>query len=79
MDVAHQASLSMGFSRQEYWSRLPFPSTGYLPDPGIKPGLLPCRQILYRLISHQGIALIYLQLYISVASSWDYSSKSFCV
>ena len=32
-----QASLSMGFSRQEYWSRLPFPSPGDLPDPGIEP------------------------------------------
>ena len=36
--VAHQAPLSMGFSRQEYWSGLPFPSPGDLPDPGIKPG-----------------------------------------
>ena len=35
--VAYQASLSMGFSRQEYWSELPFPSPGDLPDPGIKP------------------------------------------
>ena len=35
--VAHQASLSMGFSRQEYWSGLPFPTPGDLPDPGIKP------------------------------------------
>ena len=35
--VAHQASLSMGFSRQEYWSELPFPSPGDLPHPGIKP------------------------------------------
>ena len=35
--VAHQASLSMGFSKQEYWSGLPFPSPGGLPDPGIKP------------------------------------------
>ena len=34
--VAHQAPLSMGFSRQEYWSGLPFPSPGDLPDPGIK-------------------------------------------
>ena len=33
--VAHQAPLSMGFSRQEYWSGLPFPSPGDLPDPGI--------------------------------------------
>ena len=36
--VAHQAPLSLGFSRQEYWSVFPFPSPGYLPDPGIKPG-----------------------------------------
>ena len=36
--VAHQAPPSMGFSRQEYWSGLPFPSPGNLPDPGIKPG-----------------------------------------
>ena len=36
--VAHQAPLSMGFSRQEYWSGLPFPSPGDLPNPGIKPG-----------------------------------------
>ena len=35
--VALQAPLSMGFSRQEYWSGLPFPSPGDLPDPGIEP------------------------------------------
>ena len=34
--VAHQAPLSMGFSKQEYWSGLPFPSPGDLPDPGIE-------------------------------------------
>ena len=34
--VAHQAPLSMGFSRQEYWSGLPFPSPGDLPDSGIE-------------------------------------------
>ena len=35
--VAHQAPLSMEFSRQEYWSGLPFPSLGDLPDPGMEP------------------------------------------
>ena len=35
--IAHQAPLSMEFSRQEYWSGLPFPSPGDLPNPGIKP------------------------------------------
>ena len=35
--VAHQASLSMGFFRHEYWSELSFPPPGACPDPGIKP------------------------------------------
>ena len=34
--IAYQAPLSMGFSRQEYWSGLPFPSPGDLPNPGIE-------------------------------------------
>ena len=36
--VARQAPPSMGFSRQEYWSGLPFPSPGDLPNPGMEPG-----------------------------------------
>ena len=47
--VTNQAPLSMGFPRQEHWSGLPFPSPGDPPDPGIKSGLLNCRQILYQL------------------------------
>ena len=35
--IAHQAPLPMEFSRQEYWSRLPCPLSGDLPNPGIKP------------------------------------------
>ena len=35
--VAHQAPLSMGFSKKEYWSGLPCPPPGDLPDPGIEP------------------------------------------
>ena len=38
--VAHQAPLSVGFARQEYWSGVPFPSPGELPDPGIGPSSL---------------------------------------
>ena len=34
--IAHQAPLSMGFSRHEYWSGLPFPSSRDVPDPGIE-------------------------------------------
>ena len=37
MDCAHQAPLSMGFSRKEYWSGLPCPPPGDLPDPGTEP------------------------------------------
>ena len=53
--VAHQAPLSMGFSRQEHWSGLPFPSPGDLPNlkgrtnQGSNLGLLHCRQIIYYL------------------------------
>ena len=54
--VAHQAPLSMGFSRQEYWSGLPFPSPGELPDPGIKSEspVSPALQMESLLLSHQG-------------------------
>ena len=54
--VAHQAPLSMGFSRQEYWSGLPFPPPGDLPDPGIGPMLpvAPALQADSLLLSHQG-------------------------
>ena len=52
--VAYQAPPSIGFSRQEYWSGLPFPSPqGIFPTQGLNPGLPRCRQILYHL-SHQG-------------------------
>ena len=51
--VAHQAPLSMEFSRQDYWSGLTCPSPRNLPSPGIKPRSPALRQILYHL-SHQG-------------------------
>ena len=50
--IAHQGPLSMGFSRQEYWSGLPCTPPRDLPDPRSNSGLLHCRQILYCL-SHQ--------------------------
>ena len=46
------APLSMGFPRQEYWSRLPFPSPADLPDPGIEPRP-PKLQVDYLHLSHQ--------------------------
>ena len=51
--VARQAPLSMGFSRQEYWSGLPCPPPGIFPTQGSKPGVPHCRRILYHL-SHKG-------------------------
>ena len=54
--VAHQAPLSMGFFRQEYWSQLPFSSPGDLPDPGIEPAspVAPTLQVESLLLSHLG-------------------------
>ena len=49
--AAHQAPLSMGFSRQEYWSGLSFPPPRDLPDPGIKPAS-PALQVDSLLLSH---------------------------
>ena len=48
-------SLSMEFSRQEYWSGVPFPSLEVFPTQGFNPGLLYCRYILHHL-SHQGVS-----------------------
>ena len=54
--IAHQASLSMGFSRQEYWNVLPCPSPRDLPDPGIEPvsPAAPAFQVDSLPLSHQG-------------------------
>ena len=54
LTVAGQAPLSMGFSRQEYWSGLPCPLPGYLPNPGIKPesSKSPALQTNSLLLSH---------------------------
>ena len=54
--VAHQAPLSIRFSRQEYWSGLPCPPPEYLPSPGIKPksSVAPSLQLDSLLLSHWG-------------------------
>ena len=51
--VAYQAPLSMGYSRQEYWNGLPFPSPGDLPNPGIEPAS-PALQVNSLPLSHLG-------------------------
>ena len=62
--IARQTPLSMGFSRQEYWSGLPFPPTGDLPHPGMEPAApLPLAlQVNSLLLSHQGIPLTCLHV-----------------
>ena len=52
--VAHQAPPSMWFSRQEYWSGLPFPPPGDLPDPGIEPRSPALQADAFWPLSHQG-------------------------
>ena len=58
--VAHQAPLSMGFTRQEYWSGCHSLLQGIFPSQGSNPGLQHCRWILYRL-NHQGSFFVPLQ------------------
>ena len=57
--VAYQAPPSMGFSWQEYWSGLPFPSPGDLPDPGIEPGS-PAFQADTLTSKHQESPILYM-------------------
>ena len=54
--VARQAPLFMGFFRHEYWSELPFPPSGNLPNTGIEPGspVSPALKVDSFLLSHQG-------------------------
>ena len=55
--VADQAPLSTGFSRKEYWSGLPYPSQGDLPNPGIEPRSPTLQEVPYHL-SHQGSLIL---------------------
>ena len=55
--VAHHAPLSMGFPRQEYWSGVPFPPPGDLPNPGIKPGSL--------------VSLAFGSIFFTTSTTWE--------
>ena len=55
--------LSMGFSRQEYWSRLPFPSPGDLPNPGIKP------RVSHTADSHHMVAQMAAQSFVELVKN----------
>ena len=91
--VAYQASASMGFSRQEYWSGLPFPSPGDLPDPGIESGSPaleadvltsePPRKItFFTYLQYLLLSLEYPPYFIylkNISSSYSISLRHFCV
>ena len=66
--VAHQAPLSMEFSRQEYWSGLPCPSPGNLPNPGIKPRspTLQADSLLFELPAKPNSSLEQCNFYLSL-------------
>ena len=72
--VSHQAPLSMKFSRKEYWSELPFPSPGDLPDPGIKlwsPALQADSLLsVFRGGAERGRVKIYICVYIFNLWEW---------
>ena len=76
--TAHQAPLSMGFSRQEYWIGLPFPSPGNLPDSGLNPRLFHLLhwQLDSLPLEHLGIPgreVYYPDLFFKkIFSSWDF-------
>ena len=77
--VAHQAPLSMEFSRQEYWSGLPCPPPGDLPDPGIE-SLSPALHTDSLLLSHQGSPCDWVHLLIRLAEhSLDLGQAGGCL
>ena len=78
--IACQAPLSMGFPRQEYWSGLPFPSPGELPNPGIKPTSLTSPELAGRFFlttSANWEVLFNPRLLISHSVVWENNSNCF--
>ena len=76
--VAHQASLSMECSRQEYWSGLSFPTPGHLPDPGIKP-VSPASQGVSLLSEIPGKSHGHTCVHLFLASLFCFSYLLICV
>ena len=69
--VAHRAPLSIGFFRQEYWSGLPFPSPGDLPNLGIEPGSPALLADSFRL-SYQGSYILYTTHFNTLICPFNY-------
>ena len=64
--VAFQGPLSMGFSRQEYWSGLPFPSPGNLPNPGIKHVSSPLASGFFTTSTSWEAHILYISIYVYI-------------
>ena len=84
--VTCQAPLSREFSRQEYWSGLPFPSPGDLPNPGIQPGsptlqpdTLPSEPPGRSLYTKKNVKVLVTQSCLTLCNSMDYSPPGFCL
>ena len=75
--VAYHAPPSMGFSRQGYWSGLPFPSPGIFPTQGLNPGLLHCRQTLPSEPPGKPSYYIYIYMYFICACIYAKSLQSY--
>ena len=73
--IVHQVPPSMGFSRQEYWSGLPFPSPGDLPDPGIEP-ISPTLQVDSLPTELWKLSYSSPNLFLPVPTAWRRYSKS---
>ena len=83
MDMAHQAPLSMGFPKQEYWNELPFPSPEGLPDPQGSNLHLLHGQVDSLLLSHQGspyvVSSSIIILYIYIYKHFHHCRKFCCI
>ena len=79
--IAHQAPLPMGSSRQEYWSRLPYPPPGNLPDPGIESESLMSPALAGRFFTTSAtwetLGVIYGLYYVEICSFYSYFLESF--
>ena len=72
--VASQAPLSMGFSRQEYWSELPCPPSGGLPNPGIKPISLMSSALAGRFFTTSATWEVHMSTYLAAFLDVHFSS-----
>ena len=75
--VASQVPLSMGFSRQKYWSWLPCPPPGYLPDPGMEPGSLMSPSLAVGLFTTSTTWSLQRYHMIQQSHSWSCSQKKY--